>query len=609
MNRIGLVIVLFLFVGAGCVLLPDVYCNSDADCPGKRVCFVSHQCVPPWWVEQVYASKDASTEPIFETKVETPKETCAGSCVLGDIQGCFTGKMGCQNTVTGWKCEGICKEGTQKCVILKQGECPQWDICQGAVLPQSKENCDQLDNNCDGRIDEGCQCKDDDTQSCYTKGAGCVKNGSSFSCSAPCVAGTQKCVNGRWGSCDGEVGPQTEMCDGVDNDCNGKVDDISNPPKCTNQSGVCSGSVKRCGGSKGWLACVATDFGKGYEVTETSCDTADNDCDGKVDEGCVVTVAGNGNGDVKDGAAAQAEFLLPTDLTFDKVGQLYISGLLGGVVRKLDLKGNVSLVVGGGPLSGDGPALQVSLVLPWGLAFDALGKLFICESDSDFSSKVRLMDSRGGTVIVTGAGAGDKEGMASVARFRAPKAIVFDMKGNLYISDSGNHKIKKLDTLGKVTTVAGSGTKGDNDGFAWNAEFHFPVGLALDKAGNLFIADSGNHLIRKLDLKGNVTTVAGTGSKGAADGQALQASFSEPNALAFDKAGNLYISDTGNHVIRKLDTSGNVTTVAGSGSVGFLDDSALKAKFNEPRGLAFDKNGDLYIADSSNHRIRKLILP
>ena len=222
-------------------------------------------------------------------------------------------------------------------------------------------------------------------------------------------------------------------------------------------------------------------------------------------------------------------------------------------------------------------------------------------------------------IISTVAGNGTSDfsgdgGLATSTSLLAPRGVAVDGSGNLYIGDSGNQRIRKVYAafFGIITTVAGNGTAGlsGDGGPAGSASLSYPGGVAVDGAGNLYIADSGNQRIRKVDTAGIITTVAGNGVRGfSGDGRpAGSASLSYPGGVAVDGAGNLYIADSGNQRIRKVDTAGIITTVAGNGTAGFTGDfgPATSARFNNPSGVAVDGAGNLYIADSGNQRIRKL---
>jgi sugar lactone lactonase YvrE len=197
-----------------------------------------------------------------------------------------------------------------------------------------------------------------------------------------------------------------------------------------------------------------------------------------------------------------------------------------------------------------------------------------------------------------------------------PSAVVFDAAGNLYFAETGNHVIRKVDTAGNITAIAGTGVQGfsGDAGPATAATIDSPQGLALDNANgtanNLYLADTHNHRIRKINLTtGNITTIAGTTPGFSGDNaSATSAQLNLPTALAVDTTGNLYIADTGNHRIRKISAAGIITTIAGTGTQGFSGDNALAitAAIDSPTGLALDSKNNLYLTDTHNHRIRKI---
>ena len=246
---------------------------------------------------------------------------------------------------------------------------------------------------------------------------------------------------------------------------------------------------------------------------------------------------------------------------------------------------------------------------------DGAGNLYIADSRNH---RIRKVDTAGVISTVagsstTGAFSGDG-GAATAARLNVPDSVVLDALGNLYIADRINHRIRKVDTAGVITTVAGSsrtGAFGGDDGAATSAQLYDPSSVALDALGNLYIADKDNYRIRKVDTAGVITTVAGTGTFGSSgdDGAATAARLRSPRSVAVDWAGNLFIADQDSHRIRKVDTAGVITTVAGTGTGGFSGDggAATAAQLNEPEGVALDRLGNLYIADTSNNRIRKVV--
>jgi YD repeat-containing protein len=200
--------------------------------------------------------------------------------------------------------------------------------------------------------------------------------------------------------------------------------------------------------------------------------------------------------------------------------------------------------------------------------------------------------------------AGLTDGNSTQAQFRNPAGIAAGANDSLYIADAGNHSIRKIAADGTVTTIAGNGTAGFADGSATAARFNNPQGVAIDANGIVYVADTGNHRIRRIAADGAVTTLAGDGTAGLTNGQGAQARFNAPQGIAADNSGGLYVADTGNNVVRYISATGDVSTIAGDGTVGAGD---APARFNSPVGVAFDGTTlFVYLADSSNHRIRRL---
>ncbi|MDL1973176.1 MAG: sugar-binding protein, partial [Deltaproteobacteria bacterium] len=333
----------------------------------------------------------------------------------------------------------------------------------------------------------------------------------------------------------------------------------------------------------------------------------------------IETVAGNGtlgySGD--GGPAAQAELTYPCGVAVDGSGNLYIADRWNWCIRKVDTSGIITTVAGDGAwwggYSGDGgPAAQAKLDYPCGVAVDGSGNLYIADT---FNHCIRKVDTSGiittvagdGTLGYSGAG-----GPADQAELNWPDDVTVDGSGNLYIADTINCCVRKVDTSGIITTVAGDGTRGysGDGGPATQAKFYDPHGVAVDASGNLYIADRRNHCIRKVDTSGIITTVAGDGTDGYSGdgGPAAQAKLDFPRGVAVDGSGNLYIADTDNDRIRKVDTSGIITTVAGDGTYGYSGDGgpAAQAELKRPYGVAVDGSGNLYISDMNNDRIRKV---
>lgn len=188
----------------------------------------------------------------------------------------------------------------------------------------------------------------------------------------------------------------------------------------------------------------------------------------------------------------------------------------------------------------------------------------------------------------------------------APSGVAVDAQKNVYVADAANNVIKKISSNGTVTTLAGCGTAGSTDGTT-KASFYFPVGIAIDALGNVYVADKGNHKIRKITPAGVVTTLAGNGTRGAIDGMGKNASFDKPVAVAVDAAGNVFVADQCNHKIRKISPEGVVSTVAGCGKPGADDGAGKTASFRYPAGIAVDQTGNLYVADYNNNKVRKIV--
>ena len=344
--------------------------------------------------------------------------------------------------------------------------------------------------------------------------------------------------------------------------------------------------------------------------------------------GVISTVAGTeerGDG----GPAVDARLRNPSGVAADGTGNLFIADTDNHQIRKVDAAGTITTIAGsgetgffGGAFGGDGgPAIQAALDRPSGVAADGAGNLFIADMDNH---RIRKVDPAGVISTVAGTrgfGSGGDGGPAVDARLRNPSGVAVDGAGNLFIADMDNHRIRKVDSAGVISTVAGTGEFfggfGGDGGPAIQADLDRPSGVAVDGAGNLFIADMGNHRIRKVDAAGTITTVAGAGEFGFGrggfggdGGPAIDARLNRPYGVAVDGAGNLFIADMGNHRIRKVDAAGVISTVAGTGVFGFGGDGgpADLAQLRGPSGVAVDGAGNLYIyiADSSNHRIQVL---
>lgn len=316
----------------------------------------------------------------------------------------------------------------------------------------------------------------------------------------------------------------------------------------------------------------------------------------------VSTLAGSGTAGWVDGPGATAQFDLPKGITFDGSGNVYVTEWGGGGrVRQIDPAGTVSTLVGPGFLSS-----------PNDIAFDPSANNFLFIADWG-SHRVKHTDATGNVTIIAGSGAaGYLDGPAATAQFSLPSGIAVDGAGNVFVTEFGNHTVRKIDmATGMVSTVAGNGTPGCVNGNGTAARFTNPTGITVDGAGNLFVADWGNQVVRKIDPSGNVTTVSGIcGVSGAVNSTLAASTFNLPHGLFVDAASNIYIAESSNHWMRKIDVNNNqVTTYAGTGIQGFADGPAATSQFYTPFRITGDCAGKIYIADTDNHRIRLITDP
>ena len=316
----------------------------------------------------------------------------------------------------------------------------------------------------------------------------------------------------------------------------------------------------------------------------------------------VTTLAGNGSQSSVDGTATTASFDSPYGVAVDATGNVYV--VAASEIRKISPTGIVTTLAGnstGG--SADGTGSAASFNGPIGIAVDAAGYLYIGDT---YNNKIRKVSPSGVVTTLAGSGSnGSTDGTGSAATFSQPFGVALDAAGNLYVADQSN-KIRKVSPSGDVTTLAGSGTGGSADGTGSAASFYYPSGVAVDAAGNVYVTDYYNSKIRKISPAGVVTTLAGSGSRSFADGTGAAASFHSPFGVAVDAAGNVYVGDAGNQKIRKITPAGVVTTIAGSGSIGSKDSIGSAASFYNPSGVAVDAAGNVYVADLYNYKIRKV---
>jgi sugar lactone lactonase YvrE len=344
--------------------------------------------------------------------------------------------------------------------------------------------------------------------------------------------------------------------------------------------------------------------------------------------GEVSTLAGTaGNSGSADGVGAAARFNWPRCIAVDSVGNIYVGDLDNHTIRKITPSGQVTTLAGSPGIAGstDGIGSAARFYEPDGVAIDYAGNVYV----SDWhSSAIRKITSTGFVTTLAGSARvdGSADGVGPAARFAGPLGVGIDSVGNVYVADTGNSSIRRITPSGNVSTYAGAaGAFGRVDGVASEARFYQPSGVAIDNAGNVYVADTWNNVIRKITAAGMVSTLAGTGSIGSTDGNGDTASFGfcelvsvghpgvtyvrvcDAAGIATDSAGNVYVADLFNSTIRKITPAGVVTTLAGSARIaGSADGVGSAARFNFPRGVATDNQANVYVADTENHTIRKI---
>jgi sugar lactone lactonase YvrE len=327
--------------------------------------------------------------------------------------------------------------------------------------------------------------------------------------------------------------------------------------------------------------------------------------------GVVSTLAGTaGVSGSMDGTGPAAQFGYLTGITVDESGNVFVSDLSNYTIRKITPAGVVTTFAGttGVPGSLDGIGTAAMFLLPEGLAVDGNGNLFVGDSTGDVIRKITPSG-----VVTTFAGTpgfeGSADGTGSAAQFYGPDGVAVDASNNIYVADGQNYTIRKITQAGAVTTFAGTaGNFGSANGTGPSASFGYISGIAAGPGGNIFASDTDNELIREITSTGVVTTLAGdNGMSGDVDATATAAQFNQPDGLAADSSGNLYVADSGNNVIREITQAGVVTTFAGTGPyVGDMNGPGVVALFNFPSGVAVDGSGNVYVADSGNSLIRQI---
>lgn len=317
----------------------------------------------------------------------------------------------------------------------------------------------------------------------------------------------------------------------------------------------------------------------------------------------ITTLAGQvGISGYVDGPGAQAQFHMPNNVAVDRNGNVYVADTANNIIRKIATNGVVSTFAGvaGEHGSVDGAGSVARFWTPFGIAVDGIGNVYVADTGNN---TIREIGSPAG-IVLTVAGlaghAGSDDGLLGNARFRNPWNVAVDKTGNVFVADMSNNTIRKIARDDRVTTLAGQpGKSGSADGPGNEALFNDPFAVAVDSAGNVYVSDSGNNTVRKITSGGVVTTLAGLpGHTGDADGNGNDARFSNPQGLVVDTAGNIYVADTGNSLVRKITPTGKVTTLS--------IHAGANDQLNNPGGVAVDKAGNVYVADTGNQCVRKI---
>ncbi len=351
-----------------------------------------------------------------------------------------------------------------------------------------------------------------------------------------------------------------------------------------------------------WIGCGTSDEVMGDDDDGPDGDASPcvgDECEGPLGEG-VATLAGTWQAGKEDGSRDVARFNNPTNVAVAADGYVYVADYDNHLIRVVSPEGDVVTLTE-----------QADLQRPFGLAVSRDGATLYVQTDRNDSL---VQNAQSGTIWKVNVATG--EATVLVRDIGRPRGIAVMLDGSLALADNQHHTLRVLDTsTGAIRDLAGQlDTPGYQDGTGAAARFNEPYDVAVDADGSLLVADRLNHRIRKVTLAGEVTTVAGTGAEGWADGAAAQATFVHPQGLAIDDQGNLFIADTDNFCIRRLDASGLVTTVAGNREPGFHNGAMSEASFYGLEGIDVDSGGFLFVADGNRgddgpyHRIRRIML-
>ncbi len=313
----------------------------------------------------------------------------------------------------------------------------------------------------------------------------------------------------------------------------------------------------------------------------------------------VSTVAGNGTQGFVDGSATTTcELNYPYGVAYDGTSAIYFTDTYNNAIRKLDLTTNIVSTIS-----------STGFNVPLNLFFKN-NFLYISDNGNNVIKKIDLLNNNTVSIIAGSGTQGYQNGAANQAQFNAPAGIFVDANNTIYVADGYNYCVRKISSTGVVSLVAGTpGTAGYVDGASSNAQFDRPRDLVMSSIGELFVTDLNNNVIRKISTSGVVSTFAGTGTAGAADGGPGVATLNVPVGIGITYNDYIYFIDGQGNKVRKVSSTGMVSTIAGNGSYGFVDGAAASAEFNIPQGVTYDGHGALYIGDRTNNRIRKISVP
>ncbi len=323
----------------------------------------------------------------------------------------------------------------------------------------------------------------------------------------------------------------------------------------------------------------------------------------------VSTFAGGGVFGFSDGTVLSAKFAGIEQMAYDKKGNLLICDAANNRIRKIDAAGNVTTFAGSGTaglVNGNAAAAQFNN--PLGIAVDDNNNVYISDN---LNFAVRKIDNLGNVTTFAGGERGFENGNSSSAKFDYVNYMCIDNAMNLYVADPGNNVIRKIDAQGNVSTFVGSGRAAFTDGVGVSADLSFPIAITYDKINDVFyVSDQGNSAVRKVLPDGTLSTYAGTGIIGHRNGAGLTAQFYFPKGITTDNAGNVYVAGRFDYTVRKIDNQGNVTTVAGKPhTTGNINGESSEARFGKPINVIMSSDGNLLVTDWVNNAIRKVELP